>query len=118
MEAQTLYSPEGNVYYIFYCVSLSESGVGAGIDSYYEYLLKAYILLGEPVYLHRFQTHYEAVNRYVGGPQSAEFPFLFLDVHMHRPAQRARTFMDALLAFWPGLQVSECIYSYVCSCKS
>ncbi|CAH8843416.1 unnamed protein product [Trichobilharzia szidati] len=82
-----------------------ESGVGAGIDSYYEYLFKAYILLGEPVYLHRFQTHYEAVNRYVGGPQSAEFPFLFLDVHMHRPAQRARTFMDALLAFWPGLQV-------------
>ncbi|CAH8490220.1 unnamed protein product [Schistosoma turkestanicum] len=82
-----------------------ESGVGAGIDSYYEYLLKAYILLGEPVYLHRFQTHYEAVNRYVGGPQSAEFPFLFLDVHMHRPAQRARTFMDALLAFWPGIQV-------------
>ncbi|CAH8504183.1 unnamed protein product [Schistosoma rodhaini] len=82
-----------------------ESGVGAGIDSYYEYLLKAYILLGEPVYLHRFQTHYEAVNRYVSGPQSAEFPFLFLDVHMHRPAQRARTFMDALLAFWPGIQV-------------
>ncbi|TNN07273.1 ER degradation-enhancing alpha-mannosidase-like protein [Schistosoma japonicum] len=82
-----------------------ESGVGAGIDSYYEYLLKAYILLGEPVYLHRFQTHYEAINRYVGGPQSAEFPFLFLDVHMHRPAQRARTFMDALLAFWPGIQV-------------
>ncbi|CAH8528221.1 unnamed protein product [Heterobilharzia americana] len=82
-----------------------ESGVGAGIDSYYEYLLKAYILLGEPVYLHRFQTHYEAVNRYVGGPHSAEFPFLFLDVHMHRPAQRARTFMDALLAFWPGIQV-------------
>ncbi|CAI2727425.1 unnamed protein product [Schistosoma spindalis] len=82
-----------------------ESGVGAGIDSYYEYLLKAYILLGEPVYLHRFQTHYEAVNRYVSGPQSAEFPFLFLDVHMHKPAQRARTFMDALLAFWPGIQV-------------
>ncbi|CAL8086322.1 unnamed protein product [Calicophoron daubneyi] len=82
-----------------------ESGIGAGIDSYYEYLLKAYILLGEPVYLHRFQTHYNAIKRYIGGPHSADFPFLFLDVNMHRPSERARTFMDSVFAFWPGLQV-------------
>ena len=31
-----------------------ESGVGAGIDSYYEYCLKSYILLGQPEYLRRF----------------------------------------------------------------
>ena len=31
-----------------------DSGVGAGIDSYYEYLLKAYVLLGDHDYLHRF----------------------------------------------------------------
>lgn len=31
-----------------------DSGVGAGIDSYYEYCLKAYILLGDESYLHRF----------------------------------------------------------------
>ena len=31
-----------------------DSGVGAGIDSYYEYCLKAYILLGEDDYLQRF----------------------------------------------------------------
>ena len=31
-----------------------DSGVGAGIDSYYEYCLKAYILLGEEDYLTRF----------------------------------------------------------------
>ena len=38
-------------------VSLStDSGVGAGIDSYYEYLMKAYILLGDNVYLERFNT--------------------------------------------------------------
>ena len=35
---------------------LSESGVGAGIDSYYEYLLKGYILLGDDSYLDRFNT--------------------------------------------------------------
>ena len=33
---------------------LTESGVGAGIDSYYEYVLKAYILLGDDEYLDRF----------------------------------------------------------------
>lgn len=31
-----------------------DSGVGAGIDSYYEYCLKAYILLGDDRYLGRF----------------------------------------------------------------
>lgn len=41
------------------CVS-PDSGVGAGIDSYYEYLLKAYILLGDDLFLQRFnivRTH-------------------------------------------------------------
>ena len=31
---------------------------------------------------------------------------MLLDVHMHRPHTTSRNFMDALLAFWPGLQVS------------
>ena len=31
-----------------------DSGVGAGIDSYYEYCLKSYILLGQREYLRRF----------------------------------------------------------------
>ncbi|CAG2121359.1 unnamed protein product, partial [Medioppia subpectinata] len=38
-----------------------ESGVGAGIDSYYEYCLKAYILLGDESYLERFNRHYAGV---------------------------------------------------------
>nr|BAN20892.1 mannosyl-oligosaccharide alpha-1,2-mannosidase, putative [Riptortus pedestris] len=76
-----------------------ESGVGAGIDSYYEYCFKAYILLGNPKYLTRFNKHYSAVMKYISqGP-------MLLDVHMHRPHTNARNFMDALLAFWPGLQV-------------
>lgn len=37
---------------VWFC--LSDSGVGAGIDSYYEYLLKAYILLGDDMFLQRF----------------------------------------------------------------
>ncbi|PAV55972.1 hypothetical protein WR25_25440 [Diploscapter pachys] len=76
-----------------------DSGIGAGIDSYYEYCLKSYILLNEEDYLFRFNKHYDAVMRYVNkGP-------LFVDVHMHRPTVASRSFMDSLLAFWPGLQV-------------
>ena len=38
---------------------------------------------------------------------------ILLDVHMHRPHTQARNFMDALLAFWPGLQVIETLDDYV-----
>ncbi|XP_072421646.1 ER degradation-enhancing alpha-mannosidase-like protein 3 isoform X1 [Chiloscyllium punctatum] len=76
-----------------------DSGVGAGIDSYYEYLLKAYILLGDDVYLERFNTHYAAIMKYISQPP------LLLDVHMHNPTINARKWMDSLLAFFPGLQV-------------
>lgn len=76
-----------------------DSGVGAGIDSYYEYLYKAYILLGDETYLTRFDKHYVGIMKYISqGP-------LLVDVHMHRPNTNAKSFMDALLAFWPGLQV-------------
>lgn len=55
-----------------------DSGVGAGIDSYYEYCLKAYILLGDTKYLNRFNKHYTAIMKYISnGP-------MLLDVHMHR----------------------------------
>ena len=76
-----------------------DAGVGAGVDSYYEYLLKAYILFGDDMYLKRFNRHYEGIMKYVSqGP-------LLVDVHMHRPTSTAKGFMDSLLAFWPGLQV-------------
>lgn len=78
-----------------------DSGVGAGIDSYYEYCLKAYILLGDEKYLGRFNRHYNAIMKYISqGP-------MLVDVHMHRPHTNSKNFMDALLAFWPGLQVSS-----------
>jgi mannosidase alpha-like ER degradation enhancer 3 len=76
-----------------------ESGVGAGIDSYYEYLLKAYILLGDEEYLDRFNIHYTSIKRYIkNGP-------LLIDVQMHKPTEQSRGFMDSLSAFWPGVQV-------------
>ena len=39
-----------------------DSGVGAGIDSYYEYCLKAYILLGDDRYLGRFNKVTDTVK--------------------------------------------------------
>uniref|UniRef100_A0A673CPB5 alpha-1,2-Mannosidase n=1 Tax=Sphaeramia orbicularis TaxID=375764 RepID=A0A673CPB5_9TELE len=74
-------------------------GVGAGIDSYYEYLLKAYILLGDDQFLQRFNIHYASIMKYISQPP------LLLDVHIHKPLLPARTWMDSLLAFFPGLQV-------------
>ncbi|KAG9330348.1 hypothetical protein JZ751_025661 [Albula glossodonta] len=68
-----------------------DSGVGAGIDSYYEYLMKAYILLGD--------SHYSAIMKYISQPP------LLLSVHMHNPTVNVRSWMDSLLAFFPGLQV-------------
>uniref|UniRef100_A0A0K0EUE4 alpha-1,2-Mannosidase n=1 Tax=Strongyloides venezuelensis TaxID=75913 RepID=A0A0K0EUE4_STRVS len=76
-----------------------ESGIGAGIDSYYEYCLKAYILLGDDVYLHRFNKHYKAIMKYLNKKG------LFINVQMDKPNVASRSFMDSLLAFWPGLQV-------------
>ena len=43
---------------------------------------------------------------------------LMVDVHMHKPQTNAKNFMDALLAFWPGLQVPPCFFAcllIVCS---
>lgn len=76
-----------------------DSNVGAGIDSYYEYCLKAYILLGDETYLERFNKHYKSIMQYINqGP-------LFLSVQMHQPDRTTHAYMDALQAFWPGLQV-------------
>ncbi|XP_048587140.1 ER degradation-enhancing alpha-mannosidase-like protein 3 [Nematostella vectensis] len=76
-----------------------DSGVGAGIDSYYEYCLKAYILLGDDTYLDRFNKHYKSIMQYIN--QGA----MFLSVQMHQPERTSHAYMDALQAFWPGLQV-------------
>ncbi|CAF0742825.1 unnamed protein product [Adineta ricciae] len=78
-----------------------ESGIGAGIDSYYEYLFKAYVLLGEKNndYLSRFEEHYSSIMSYV------QRGVAMVNVHMHQPYRSTKNHMDALLAFWPGLQV-------------
>jgi len=46
-----------------------DSGVGAGIDSYYEYCLKAYVLLGESRYLSRFN---KVLNNFIIYPTNTD----------------------------------------------
>lgn len=52
-DLKTLFSVLCDCFTFFFVLS-TDSSVGAGIDSYYEYCLKAYILLGDDTYLERF----------------------------------------------------------------
>jgi len=78
-----------------------DASIGAGIDSYYEYLFKGYILLGEDILLQRFNKHYESIMKFM----NQNHGHFMQTVHMHMPYRQSRNYMDALLAFWPGLQV-------------
>lgn len=88
-----------------------DSSIGAGIDSYYEYLFKGYILLGDENLLYRFNKHYDSITKYMNvklnanGVLDSEDGSSLKTVHMHMPNRQARNYIDALLAFWPGLQV-------------
>ena len=84
------------------------AGLGAGIDSYYEYIFKYYILQGDQSYLDRFNKHYDAIKKYIlEGP-------LLLNVNMQKPEIVYRSHLDALSAFWPAIQVSVYAVSEKC----
>ncbi|OBZ71803.1 ER degradation-enhancing alpha-mannosidase-like protein 1 [Grifola frondosa] len=76
------------------------SGVGAGIDSFYEYALKWYIMSGEVEFLDVWQEAYAAIMRYSRSPDG----FWYRNVNIHTGDVSFATF-DSLSAFWPGLQV-------------
>lgn len=42
-----------------------QSGLGAGLDSFYEYLLKSYILFGEEGDLEMFNAAYQSIQSYL-----------------------------------------------------
>ncbi|KAG6540826.1 hypothetical protein Mapa_017804 [Marchantia paleacea] len=74
------------------------SGIGAGVDSFYEYLIKAYILFGDDEYWDMFHDAYMAVQQYYRhGPWYHD-----ADIRTGGPTHRQLT---SLQAFWPGLQV-------------
>lgn len=75
-----------------------DAGIGTSIDSFYEYLLKAYLLFGDEEYLYIFQESYQAAMHYLFND-----PW-YVEVNMDSAAIVWPLF-NSLQAFWPGLQV-------------
>lgn len=86
-----------------------QSGLGAGMDSFYEYLLKSYILFGEKEDYRMFQAAYKSIQNHLRrGRESCNEgegdPPLYVNVNMFS-GQIVNTWIDSLQAFFPGLQV-------------
>lgn len=75
-----------------------DAGIGTSIDSFYEYLLKAFLLFGDEEYLYIFQEAYAAAMHYLYND-----PW-YVEVNMNSAALVWPLF-NSLQAFWPGLQV-------------
>ena len=76
----------------------ADAGVGRGIDSFYEYMLKGHMMLGDPEYLAIFHDSYHAALRHLKhGPW-------YVDVHMST-AQITWPLFNSLQCFWPGMQM-------------
>jgi mannosidase alpha-like ER degradation enhancer 2 len=75
------------------------SFIGGGIDSYYEYLLKCWLLFGDSDCERMWQSSIEAVNKYVAddGPAGLWYG----EVNMNTGA-RVGTIFGSLDAFFPG----------------
>ncbi|XP_023661240.1 ER degradation-enhancing alpha-mannosidase-like protein 1 isoform X2 [Paramormyrops kingsleyae] len=86
-----------------------QSGLGAGMDSFYEYLLKSYILFGEKEDYKMFKAAYESIQNHLRRGREAcnegeGDPPLYVNVNMFS-GQIMNTWIDSLQAFFPGLQV-------------
>ncbi|KAJ1733051.1 hypothetical protein LPJ61_001744 [Coemansia biformis] len=77
------------------------AGIGAGVDSIYEYLLKSYVYFGDERYLQAFDASYAALLQY---SRDTTGGYAFYNVHM-RTTEVASLWVDALSAFFPGLMV-------------
>ncbi len=76
-----------------------QSGIGAGADSFYEYLLKLYVLTGEQDYWRMWADAREAMRVHM---QSRDG--WFLNVHMAN-GHVTNHYVDALMAFFPAALV-------------
>eukprot|EP01128_Nolandella_sp_AFSM9_P007487 TRINITY_DN4116_c0_g1_i1.p1 TRINITY_DN4116_c0_g1~~TRINITY_DN4116_c0_g1_i1.p1 ORF type:complete len:811 (-),score=100.07 TRINITY_DN4116_c0_g1_i1:47-2479(-) len=72
--------------------------IGAGIDSFYEYLLKSYVYFGDPEYFIKFAEAYQGVESFM----KVNGWYVPVDYITGRPRY---FYVDSLSAFWPGLQV-------------
>ena len=78
----------------------TEAHIGARIDSYYEYLLKGWLMFGDPELKEMWDTHIRAINRYLA--DEAESGFWYGSADMHS-GERGETYFGALEAFFPAV---------------
>lgn len=75
----------------------SSSGIGSNSDSFYEYLLKSYLLFRKVELYQMFTDTYSAIKKFV---QTGDW---FSDVDMFNGKVR-RNRVENLQAFWPGME--------------
>ncbi|MFI3294980.1 MAG: glycoside hydrolase family 47 protein [Rikenellaceae bacterium] len=78
--------------------------ISGGIDAYYEYLLKAYILFGDPDFKVMWDESYNAINKYLGDDTPTGYWIGRADMNSGEIKQ---TYFGALDCFWGGCLVLE-----------
>jgi hypothetical protein len=81
----------------------TDAGVGAGVDSFYEYLLKAYLAFGDEGYLTMFKEVYAAAMTNLQLDPAFHGTIWLVDVDMNKGTV-LHPYVWSLGAFWPGLQ--------------
>ncbi|XP_067410604.1 ER degradation-enhancing alpha-mannosidase-like protein 2 isoform X2 [Emydura macquarii macquarii] len=74
-----------------------DAGIGAGVDSYFEYLVKGAILLHDEELMSMFLDYNKAISNYT------KFDDWYLWVQMYKGTVSMPVF-QSLEAYWPGLQ--------------
>jgi len=88
----------------------SMSGIGAGIDSYYEYLLKSFVLFGDQKDLSRFVAFYDKINLHMKRSypdldnETFDSPIYYANVDM-KTGKLHNHWMDSLSAAFIGVQI-------------
>ena len=76
------------------------TSVGAGVDSFYEYALKAWILFGDEFYLSVWEQSQQSIAEFVADEEG----YTYRNIHV-RTGFVVSHFIDSLSAFYPGLLV-------------
>ena len=83
----------------------TDAGIGAGVDSYFEYLAKGGLLFHRPKLLQQFYDYEKAINKHIRQDD------WFMWVSMTKGGVTFPIF-QSLEAFWPGVLVSIFIYPF------
>lgn len=77
------------------------TGIGAGIDSFFEYAFKSHVLLGTEDFLVAWQSLHEAIHRHVYRGDVFQHPH-YIQADLFTGAVKA-FWIDSLSAYYPGL---------------